>query len=79
MNDTLKEGWKTTEFWFVGILPQLLAILVATGVLSPDQQVAVQDGLETIVGQGEGLWASIMSLGGALGYGIARGLAKLKQ
>ena len=75
----MKEGWKTTEFWFVGILPQLLAILVATGVLSPEQQVLVQDGVESIASQGQGLWASIMSLGGALGYGVARGLAKLKQ
>ena len=77
--ENVKPGWKSTEFWFVGILPQVLAILVATGVISPDQQVLVQDGLETIVEQGSGLWASIMSLGGALGYGVARGLAKFNK
>ena len=76
--NNVKPGWKTTEFWFVGILPQVFAILVAIGVITPEQQVLIQDGVETIVSQGSGLWASIISLGGAFGYGVARGLAKMK-
>lgn len=36
MNETIKSGWKTTEFW-VSLATSIFGVLVTTGVFTPEQ------------------------------------------
>ena len=75
----MKPGWKTTEFWIAGLAPQLLGILVLTGVIGPEQQVLVQDGIEVAANAGVELWGALINIAGAFGYAVSRGLAKFRN
>jgi len=69
-------GWKTTEFYVAGLIPQILGILVLTGVIGPEQQALVQDGVEVAVASGTELWGALIGVAGAFGYAVSRGLSK---
>ena len=73
----MKPGWKTTEFWLVGVLPQLLSLTVLTGYFTPEQSVVVTEGVEVAIAGASSIWGALISMGGAFGYGVARGLAKM--
>ena len=64
----IKPGYKTTEFWLT-LIPYVVGILMAFGVLSVDQAEAIKQGSTQIIG---GLF-TVLS---ALGYSVSRGLAK---
>jgi len=64
----MKEGYKTTEFW-VSIFASVMGIGVTTGYITPEQSTAMGEAATTIAG-------SIVTIGGALGYSLSRGLAK---
>lgn len=60
----VKPGWKTTEFW-VQVAAQIIAFMVAIGVLASDKADAVMKVIGAVV-------AVIASIGGAVSYGINR-------
>ena len=64
-----KSTFKTTEFWLAGVLPQVMALACLFGVVNPTQSAALQGAAGELVG-------GVLSLGGAIGYGVSRGLAK---
>ncbi len=59
-----KPGYKTTEFWF-SVIAALVGLLFASGAISTGSQ------LDQVLG----LIATILS---ALGYSVARGIAKAR-
>jgi hypothetical protein len=71
-----KPGIKTTEFWLGLILPQIVALLMAFGVFTPEQGDAVTESAEKVATHGAELYAAIISGLSALGYNIGRGKAK---
>lgn len=75
----MKAGWKTTEFWVAGLAPQVLGILVLTGVIGPEQQVLIQDGVEVVAKSGAELYGALIGIAGAFGYAVSRGIAKIKS
>jgi heme A synthase len=42
MNDSLKPGWKTTEFWST-VLAQVFALLALLGLVNAKEAVTLQD------------------------------------
>jgi|GEM_PF-1085520 len=74
----MKPGWKTTEFWLGAVIPQLLGLAVITGVVTPDQQVVVQEGAEVVAESGSAIWGAAINIASAFGYALSRGIAKLK-
>jgi hypothetical protein len=64
----MKPGYKTTEFW-VSIVIAVSGVLVAMGVITPEQQAGIGEGLNTAIG-------GIMTVLSSLGYSISRGIAK---
>jgi len=76
MKSETKPGVKTTEFWVGLVLPQLLALLVAFGVLTPDASDAVTGSVGEAVAASKELIAAVISGVSALGYNIGRGIAK---
>lgn len=67
----MKAGYRTTEFW-IALASQVLGILVILGVITPEQQGAVVEGLNQIIG------AALM-VASSFGYSISRGMAKQKS
>ncbi len=67
-DETTKPGYKTTEFW-VTVVCQILGILALAGVISPEQNTALADGVSQIVG-------AVVTALATFGYSISRGLAK---
>lgn len=63
-----KPGWQTTEFW-VALIIQLLGVLVALGIIDPEQQTAVADAVTKIGG-------AVMAGAASFGYSLGRGNAK---
>lgn len=63
---------KTSEFW-ITLLVTLLAFIVSTGWLSPDEAEAIQESGTEIISRGWDLLAVTLP---ALGYSVSRGLAK---
>lgn len=76
----MKDGWKTSEFWLT-LAVQVTGILVLTGVLSPEQSVALNDAL----GQSWAFIADTITRGGAIigiivtAFGYNKGRAELKN
>ena len=68
MEEETKPGYKTTEFW-VTVVCQILGILALAGVISPEQNTVLADGVTQIVG-------AVVAALSAFGYSISRGLAK---
>ena len=64
----MKPGIKTTEFW-VSTIIAVFGVLVATGVITPEQNSALSESVTQIAG-------AIMSAAGAFGYAVSRGNAK---
>jgi hypothetical protein len=67
----MKPGYRTTEFW-ISLASQVLGILVILGVITPEQQGAVAEGLNQIIG------AALM-VASSFGYSLSRGIAKQKS
>ena len=76
---TVKPGIKSTEFWVGLVIPQVLALLITFGVIDPGQSEALQESTTQIATSGNAMWGAITSGASALGYNIARGLAKGKE
>jgi len=68
MNDQLKSGWKTTEFW-VAIATAVFGLLTTTGVFTPEQA----SDLTVAVGKFSG---AIITAVTTAAYAISRGRAK---
>ena len=63
--DQIKAGWKTTEFW-MSVAAALAGLLYASGVIAPESS-------------GDNVLGLIASVLAAMGYSVARGLAKKPQ
>ena len=72
----VKAGIKTTEFWVGLVLPNILALLIAFGVIDTGQSDALQAAADAAGSSGNALVAAIISGLSALGYNIGRGNAK---
>jgi hypothetical protein len=72
----MKPGLKTTEFWIGLVMPHILALLIAFGVIDAGQSEALQGAAEAAGASGNALVAAIISGLSALGYNIGRGNAK---
>jgi len=68
MNDSIKSGYKTTEFW-VNLATAFFGILVTTGVFTPDQASDLTNSVGQIAG---GLITAIS----AASYAISRARTK---
>lgn len=68
MNEKIKSGMKTTEFW-VALASSVFGILVTTGVFTPDQATDMTNSVQQFSG-------AIITAVTAASYGISRGLAK---
>jgi len=73
----LKPGWKTTEFWVGGVIPQILGLLILTGVITPEQQTVIQGGTEIVAESGTQIYGALISMASAFGYAVSRGIAKM--
>ena len=67
----MKAGIKTSEFW-ASVVVSLLGVLVALGVINPDQQKVLTNSVHQITG-------AIMAAVPIVGYAISRGHAKKGQ
>ena len=67
--NSVKSGWKTTEFWLTAFT-NILGIVAATGAVTPDQSSQLTQGIIQLGGV-------IASVASAFGYSISRGMAKL--
>ena len=64
----MKPGIKTTEFWIAtGVA--VLGVLVATGIITPDQTDALPDAITRLGGM-------VASVAASFGYSLSRGNAK---
>ena len=64
----MKEGTKTTEF-YLSIFGAVLGVVVATGLITPEQS-------SVLAGSAEQISGAVISALSVFGYGISRGLAK---
>lgn len=64
----MKSGIKTSEFW-VSVVVSILGVLVALGVITPEQQGTLSESVNQIAG-------AIMAAAPVVGYAISRGSAK---
>lgn len=71
-----KPGIKTTEFWLGLVLPQIIALMMAFGVFTPEQGDAVSQSADQVATHGSALYAAIISGLSSLGYNLGRGKAK---
>jgi hypothetical protein len=63
-NNTVKPGWKTTEFWLTS-LTVLASLLWGADVVSPEA-----------AGTANKVFGFVVAALGAVGYTVSRGLAK---
>ncbi len=82
LKEEVKSGWRTTEFWKSAIVA-LTGIGIASGLISPDQQSAVDSAVDATLSQGEAIVVSAKIIAGAImaavatfGYSGSRGKAK---
>jgi uncharacterized protein (DUF697 family) len=68
MNQTIKEGWKTTEFW-VSLATAIFGVLVTLGIFSADQASDITKSVQQFAG-------GIITAVSAAGYAISRGRTK---
>ena len=64
----MKAGVKTSEFW-VSVVVSVLGVLVALGIITPDQQNTLTQSIHQIVG-------AVMTVVPIAGYALSRGRAK---
>lgn len=64
----MKEGKKTTEF-YLSIFGAVLGVIVAAGVITPEQAGTLTEAATTISG-------AVISALSVFGYAMSRGLAK---
>jgi len=62
MSETIKAGWKTSEFW-LSLAAMAVSSVYASGLIADD----------TVWAKGIGIVATVLA---ALGYSVSRGLAK---
>lgn len=67
----MKSGVKTSEFW-VSVIISILGVLVALGVITPEQQGTLSESIQQIAG-------AIMAAAPIVGYALSRGAAKKNQ
>jgi len=68
MNNTIKSGVKTTEFW-VSLATSIFGVLVTLGYFSADQATDLVNTVQQFAG-------AVITAVTAASYGISRGLAK---
>jgi len=68
MNKTIKEGYKTTEFW-VSLATAVFGVLVTLGIFTSDQATDLVKAVQQISG-------GVITAVTAASYAISRGQAK---
>jgi len=64
----MKPGIKTSEFW-VTVIISILGVLVALGVITPEQKDTLAQSIQQIAG-------AVMAAAPVIGYALSRGRAK---
>lgn len=76
MNEIVKNGWKTTEFW-LSLVPQVLGVLLVLGVITPEQNTETTAQASIFINNVAQAIGAVIA--GLSAYGYAGSRAKVKQ
>lgn len=74
-NNQVKPGWKTSEFWLTAAV-SVGSVAALAGVIGPEQQNAIQDGVQHLVTGVKEIILGVTTLAPVVSYIVGRNKLK---